>query len=103
MDEMPKNVFVKRSVLEMGVNSAVLEFNNGAVGIGKVLQQCKVAIRVFTFISSGQKDKWQQKLAQLKTSGKCRARRKMRRGIKKGFLNAEKEKEHVEPYKSEGY
>ena len=43
----PKRVFVTKSVLEMGVNSAVLEFNNGAVGIGKVLQQYKIASEGF--------------------------------------------------------
>ena len=32
----PKSVFVTKSVLEMGVNSAIMEFNDGACGINKV-------------------------------------------------------------------
>ena len=37
-NKLPKNVFVGRRVLEMGVNSALIEFNDGSQGIEKVLQ-----------------------------------------------------------------
>ena len=34
----PKNVFVSRDILEMGVNSAVIEFDEGATGVENVLK-----------------------------------------------------------------
>ena len=34
----PKNVYVKTDVLEMGVNSAILSFNEGSSGIYRVLK-----------------------------------------------------------------
>ena len=39
---MPKSVFVERRVLEIGVNSAVLEFNEGAAGVHEVLKHFDV-------------------------------------------------------------
>ena len=36
--KVPKAVFVGRSVLEMGVYSAVIEYNDGAAGLRKVLE-----------------------------------------------------------------
>ena len=42
MNKMPKSVFVERRVLEIDVNSAVLEFNEGAVGVHEVLKDFNV-------------------------------------------------------------
>ena len=32
----PKNIFVNRSTLEIGINSAIIHFNNGSIGVTEV-------------------------------------------------------------------
>ena len=40
----PKNVFVTKTVLQLGVNSAVIEFNEGATGVIRVLEKVGIDI-----------------------------------------------------------
>ena len=44
----PKEIFVERYVLEVGVCSAVLNFNSGSAGIINVLQDVGVLVGHFT-------------------------------------------------------
>ena len=44
----PKNVYVEREVLEMGVSSAVIKFNNGACGILNVFHGANIELGDFT-------------------------------------------------------
>ena len=52
----PKEIFVERYVLEIGVCSAVLNFNSGLAGIINVLQDVGVLIRHFTKIFCDKKE-----------------------------------------------
>ena len=99
----PKRVFVKRSILEMGVNSAVLEFNNGAIGIEKVLQQYNVSPGMFTSTGSTRKDRQRIKSMEVKMSERGKTRRRKLRSVEKGFLDTEKENEGADAYKSGAY
>ena len=52
----PKNVYVKTDVLEMGVNSAVLSFNEGSSGIYRVFKHLNLDFGKNTITSSVKKD-----------------------------------------------
>ena len=95
----PKRVFVKRSTLEMGVNAAVLDFNEGAKGLSRVLQQYCIDIGVFMLDGSDKRNKVRVQSMKRKAMEKTRKRRKQLRSIKKGFIDAEKEKESSVAYK----
>ena len=53
----PKRVFVKREVLEMGVNSVVIELNEGANGINKVFDCFSISPGSLLSLSSHRKNK----------------------------------------------
>lgn len=46
-----KNVFVSRPVLEMCINSAIIQFNNGANGVKKVLHCFNINTGIHTGVS----------------------------------------------------
>ena len=96
----PKRVYVKRSTLEMGVNAAVLEFNEGANSLSRVIQQYSIEDGIFMTAGSDKKNKSRVKSMENKALEKVRKRRKQLRSIKKGFNDAEREKESLVVYKS---
>ena len=52
----PKTVFINRQNIELGVNSAILQFNDGAHGIRNVLEQFSIKYGIYTNIGSIRKD-----------------------------------------------
>ena len=46
----PKSVFVNEQSIELGVNSAILQFNNGAHGTSKALEQFSIKHGIYTNI-----------------------------------------------------
>ena len=53
----PKNIYVSRKVLQIGVNSAVLAFNEGALSVEMVLKYFNIETGEKTQIASHKKDK----------------------------------------------
>ena len=100
---MPKSVFVERRVLEIGVNSAVLEFNEGAAGVHEVLKHFDVKTGRVTHKSSDKKNKQRTNNIKRKYSLKVKDRRKKLRGKQKGYLDLEKEKEGGDCYVPGGF
>ena len=98
----PKNVFVHRPVLELGVYSAVVEFNEGGNGISKVFNH--FGINGFcTGNSSFSRDKLRNKKMANKSTEQGQKSRKHLRAKKKGLFDKEKETEPVESYVAGGF
>ena len=53
----PKNVYVSRNIIEIGVDSAVLEFNNGTQGVRKVYENAGLHFGKFITAACKKKDK----------------------------------------------
>ena len=81
----PKEISVERYVLEVGVCSAVLNFNSGSAGIINVLQDVR-----WTFYQKILREERQC------TSTECvKKKRKKRHAKRKGFADSHAEKEGV--------
>lgn len=89
----PKRIYVGRQVLEMGVSSAVINFNEGFKGLRGVFE--KVFIDVGLHAKMGLKNRDRQRLREMqrKSSGPCKTQRKRLRNRKKGFEDKHSEKE----------
>ena len=94
----PKNVFVTKQVWHLGGNSAVIEFNEGANGVIKVLEKLGIDIGKETVGGTAKKNKTRIKKIKLKTLDSTKKRRKQLRKVKKGFLDKERETEKEESY-----
>ena len=99
----PKNIFVERNVLEIGVNSATIEFNDGPKGIYKVLSHFNVRPGYLTRRKSTEKLLKRVKATEKRQSEISKRRRKQLRSIKKGFIDKEKEKEGGDSYVAGGH
>ena len=85
----PRNIFVEKSVLEMGVNSAILHFNDGSSGIQSVFNCFGISTGRVSRFSMEKSDRRSVVNAQNKASEKSKKRRKKLRAIKKGLLDKE--------------
>ena len=101
--KVPKAIFVGKHVLEMGINSAIIEYNDGAFGIHKVLNHVGVETGLCTHRGSVARNKRRLIQSARKCSAKGIQRRKTLRTIKKGFLDQEKELEKEESYVAGGF
>ena len=101
--KVPKSVFVGRGVLEMGVNSAIIEFNDGSNGVHKVLNYLGVETGYLTKLGSIARNKRRISHSARKCSTNGKQRRRTLRTIKKGFLDTEKELEKEESYVAGGF
>ena len=63
----PKNVFVTKQVWQLGGNSAVIEFNEGANGVIRVLEKLGIDIGKETVGGTAKKKKTRIKKMHLKT------------------------------------
>ena len=99
----PKNVFVHRDMLEVGLNSAVVEFNDGPCGIHKVLDHFGIHPGCLTLSSSRKQTAQRVKNIQNKMSDDGKCKRKKLRTVKKGYLDKEKELEGGESYVTGGF
>ena len=101
--KVPKAISVCKGVLEMGINSAIIEFNDGPNGIHKVLNFVGVEAGYQTQLKSAARNKRRVSRSVKKCSVKGKQRRKTLRTIKKGFLDQEKELEKEECYVAGGF
>ena len=99
----PKNVFVEKQTLEIGVYSAVIQFNDGAIGVEKVFNHFGLGEGRCFVAGSIKKDRKSVRDANIKSSDAGKKQRKRIRKIKKGFADNEKETEKVETYVCGGF
>ena len=101
--KVPKAIFVGKQVLEMGINSAIIEYNGGSFGIHKVLNYVGVETGLCTHLGSIARNKRRIMQSARKCSVKGIKRRKTLRSIKKGYMDKEKELEKEESYVAGGF
>ena len=81
----PKDVFVGRVTLELGVASAVIAFNDGLSGIIEVFNKLNIKPRTFCEKYCGIKDEKRITQMDRKSSNSVKQRRKKLRAHRKGF------------------
>ena len=101
--KIPKSIFVGKHLLEMGVHSAIIEYNDGATCVGKVLKLLGVEAGYFYEKATIKRNTKRIINSRRKSSEKGIARRKSLRTIKKGFLDKEKEQEKEKSYEYGGF
>ena len=89
----PKRVYVTRKTLEIGVYSAVLEFNDGKRGIEKAMIIAGLNIGTFQSALSEKVVRRHKRTIQQKSSEKGKRRRKDLRAIKKKWTDKNEEQE----------
>ena len=97
-NKCPKTVFVGRAVLELGISSAVIAFNEGAKGLSRVLEVLGVKEGKCAISNCEGRDMKRKLLADHKKTETAKKRRKTLRAKRKGFLDEEQLKEEGESY-----
>lgn len=85
---------------QKGVASSVIHYNDGVRGFKPVFEMLNVSPGSFTSEEMYKKDVFRVRRANAKSDNTIKLRRKKLRGIKKGFLDKEKEQEGGESYSS---
>eukprot|EP00794_Sanderia_malayensis_P002926 gene2926-3380_t len=96
----PKDVFVGRRVLELGVSCAVINFNNGSSGMMEVYRKLGLVAGKQTADGCKRKDKQRLKHNVVQSSEKAKKRRKKLRSLRKGYTDKEEEEEGGKSYLS---
>ena len=91
----PKDIYVGRSTLEMGVDSAIISFNFGAIRLLDVFKEYGLPDALHTNTFCRKKDISRIKESCRKESDKGKSSRKRLRAVRKGFGDKEKEREGV--------
>ena len=92
-EKFPKDVYVGRTTLEMGMDSAVINFNNGASSILNVMKEYGLQDGHYASTFCGKIDEGRIKECFRKQSEKGKASRKRHRAIRKWFGDKDKENE----------
>ena len=98
----PKSIFISRSTFEIGINSAVIHYNDGGNGIKAVFSHFGLSGKV-TFEKFANRDRKRVREMMRKSSEIVKKQRKRLRSIKKGYLDKEKETEKVDSYVVGGF
>ena len=99
----PKAIYVERPTLEIGVYSAVLQYNEGPQALIHVLNHFEFSSGLYFNQGVSHRNNVSIRLSQQKDSTAGKKQRKALRHRKKGFMDKEKETEIVEPYVSGGH
>ena len=99
----PKSIYVDRPILELGVNSAVLSYNEGNLGLIDNLAHFGLDFGICSSQLSEWHDNRQVNIMENEESEVTKAERKKRRARKKGLIDKETEKEPVEAYCAGGF
>ena len=94
----PKDTFISRIVLEIGVASVVINFNDGMSGFEKLFSRLNLSFGVI--INSGAIEKDQQRIKNMnnKFQETVKMKRKKLRAVRKGYIDKEKDNEGGESY-----
>ena len=96
----PKGIFVNRTVLEISVSSAIIDFNDGKIGLCKVTENLGLLPGHCMLQQCHSLDIKRIRNSEIKTSEKSKKRRKRLRAIRKGYIDKEKEEEGKDSYNS---
>ena len=99
---LSKTVFVGRETIEMGVNSAIIHFNDGRKGILKVLEHFGLKGQISKATTTNL-DNLRIKRMEKKFTAAEKKHRKGLRARKKGFFDEMNEKESVDSYQTDAY
>ena len=99
----PKYIYVSKQILEIGVSSAVIEFNDGRSGLKSVIDQLGLPISQYMMNGFLERDIERIKKLARKSSEKGKTVRKKLRAIRKGFQDKEKEQGETPAYSSGAY
>ena len=99
----PKTAYVSRSIIELGVNSAVLHYNEGGCGISNAFSYFKIDNGYCMGKGSIKRNKISIRKMNIKCSVVGKTRRKKIRAVKKGLLVKEKKNEPSESYIAGGF
>ena len=89
----PKNVYVEREVLEMGVCSAIIIFKDGACGTLNVFRNANMEPRYFAAMYCNKKDGKRIVAMNTKSSTQSKAKPKKLRTIRTNYTDENKNKE----------
>ena len=91
----PKSVYGKIEVLEMGVCSAITNFNDGACSTLNVFRNTNMEPGYFTAMYCNKNDGGRRMAMKAKSSTESKARHKKLRVIRKNYIDKNKNKEGV--------
>jgi len=89
----PKRVYVNRKTLEIGVHSAILEFNEGKSGIERVMELAGVVIGELQSFQNENVLRRHNVSRRRKSSTPVKTRRKSLRALRKNWSDKNKEQE----------
>ena len=98
-----KAIFVERPLLEMSVNSAILEYNEGSTGVFKVFDIFNISPVICSVRLSRKRDRISVVGMARKSCEKGKKKRKHIRKVKKGIVDDEKDNEKSESYVAGGF
>ena len=99
----PKTTYVSRSIIELGVNSAVLHYNEGGCGIRNAFSYFKIDNGYYMEKGSIKRNKVSVRKMDIKSLEGGKTKRKKIRAVKKGLIVKEKENEPSESYIAGGF
>ena len=99
----PKDTFISKIGLEIGVASAVINFNDGMSGFEKLFSHLNLSVGVNT--KSGAIEKDQQRIKNMKNKFQeiVEMKRKKLRVVRKGYIDKEKDNKGGELYFTENF
>ena len=94
----PKDIFISRHVLEIGVASAVINFNDGVMGLSRIFQSLDLSFGKYSMEGALDKDTNRIIKMDKKTQEINKNIRKKKRAIRKEYIDREHEQEGGESY-----
>ena len=92
MDQMPKEYYIQRNVFEVGVLSAVINFNYGNCGILNVFKNVGIDAGYFTIKFCPRKEESRIQRKNKNDNEQSKMQRKKLRAIRKNYIYKNKEK-----------
>lgn len=99
----PKSVYVSKKILELGVYSAIIEFNDGSCGLKPVFDLLGFNNLCFLQNRLAKRDTSRINAMKRKSSEAGISQRKHLRAVRKGFIDTEKENEPKPSYSTGDY
>ena len=96
----PKQTFVSKNVLESGVYSSVLTYNDGFISLGNVFRKLDIKPGKCFLEGSHSRDCLRVENMDKKSLNISKERRKKLRAIRKGFVDKDREDEGGDTYSS---
>ena len=96
----PKNIFTSKKIVEIAVNSPIINYNDGLLSINHVFDSLGFPAGRYFFFNANQKDDVHLKNMGRNSLEKNKKRRKTLRSQRKGFIDLERENEGGDAYRA---